>query len=195
VDLGIDKRVFVVASRNEEDLAACGDVLGAEGAVVVGVDSIDGAVSEVIAGHGRLDGVIAHLRHERPRQLLDADLQELESAWAEVEAIAGAYREAAEAMAIQGRGRLVTVVSGGVKWLDDDTDEVGAIAGLGVLGLHKAAVADVAPGGICVNAVLRGARSTAHQVADAAAFLVSDGAGYLHGVTISLDGATSPAVF
>jgi NAD(P)-dependent dehydrogenase (short-subunit alcohol dehydrogenase family) len=94
-----------------------------------------------------------------------------------------------------GFGRLVAVVPGAVKWLDDGTDELGVLAGLGVLGLNKSAVADLARFGVTTNAVLRGEASDPGDVAAAVAFLLSGPAGYLQGVALSLDGATSPAVF
>ena len=58
-----------------------------------------------------------------------------------------------------------------------------------------AAVADVASSGICANAILRTTQSSPSEVADAVAFLLSDGAGYLHGVTLSFDGAQSASMF
>jgi NAD(P)-dependent dehydrogenase (short-subunit alcohol dehydrogenase family) len=90
---------------------------------------------------------------------------------------------------------LVSVVTGAVKWLSDDSDERAAVAGLAVLGLHKAVVADVARFGVTTNAVLRDASSDPREVADTVAFLLSEPAAYLQGVTIGLDGAHSTSVF
>jgi NAD(P)-dependent dehydrogenase (short-subunit alcohol dehydrogenase family) len=98
-------------------------------------------------------------------------------------------------MGAAGWGRIVTILPGETKWLHDDTDELGVLNGLGMLGLNKGAVADVAPTGVAVNALLRAPNSSPRDVADAAAFLLSEGAGYLHGITIALDGAQSPAMF
>ena len=102
MDLGIEGRVILVVSANEADLAACGDLLAAEGAICVCVDHLEGAVDTVIAEHGRLDAVIAHLSIRRSSTLLDADLEQLEEAFSEVEAVAGAYRAAARAMGPHG---------------------------------------------------------------------------------------------
>jgi NAD(P)-dependent dehydrogenase (short-subunit alcohol dehydrogenase family) len=86
-------------------------------------------------------------------------------------------------------------MTGSVKWLADDADERGAVAGLAVLGLHKAVVADAARFGVATNAVLRAAASDPREVADTVTFLLSEPAAYLQGVTIGLDGATSTSVF
>jgi NAD(P)-dependent dehydrogenase (short-subunit alcohol dehydrogenase family) len=115
--------------------------------------------------------------------------------WSSVEAIVEAFRAALPDMTERHWGRLVTVTTSAVKWLSDDSDELGALAGFGILGMHKAAVADVARSGVTVNAVLRERHTSPDDVADLVAFLVSDRAGYLEGVAVSLDGAASPAVF
>ena len=56
-------------------------------------------------------------------------------------------------------------------------------------------MADVARLGIAVNSVLRDRDCDAGEVAATVAFLLSEGAGYLQGVTISLDGLKSPSMF
>lgn len=198
MDLGLRDRVVVVAGGDGADRQACVALLTAEGAVVVESDTLAGggdAVARALAEHGRVEGVAAYLPNIAGRNVIDAEIEALYESWSAVEAVAAAFRAAVPSMIDTGWGRLVSVTTGAVKWLDDDIDELGVMAGLGVLGMHKAAVADIAQFGIATNAVLRGADSTSDEIAATVAFLLSDDAEYLQGVTISLDGAISPAVY
>jgi NAD(P)-dependent dehydrogenase (short-subunit alcohol dehydrogenase family) len=196
--LGLQDRVVVVAAVDAVDREACMAALGGEGCRVVTVEGLAlaaAAVEEAGQAHGRVDAVVVYLPPGRGRTVLEAGLEELYDSWASVEAVAAAFRTAVPGMSERRWGRLVSVTTGAVKWLRDQADEPAALAGLGVLGLHKAAVADVAQLGISVNAVLRDADATPEEVAATVAFLLSDSAGYLQGVTISLDGPRSPAMF
>jgi NAD(P)-dependent dehydrogenase (short-subunit alcohol dehydrogenase family) len=198
VQLGLQDRIVVIASADPADRDACAAALTDEGARVVPVAALDEATAEVqrvIREHGRIDGVVVYLPVTAGSSLLAADVAELLSAWTPVEALAEAFRAALPAMTEQGWGRLLSVVTASVKWLPANADEHGIIAGLGVLGLHKAVVADAARFGVAVNAVLKDAGTPPREVADTVTFLLSDPAAYLHGVTIGLDGASSPAVF
>jgi hypothetical protein len=198
VDLGLRDRVVVVATDNVADRAACTTLLTAEGAVVVESDSLGGgaeAVARALTQHGRVEGVAAYLPIVPNRTVIDAEVKALYDSWSAVESVAAAFRAAVPSMSEGGWGRLVSVTTGAVKWLAEGIDELGVMAGLGVLGMHKAAVADIARFGIATNAVLRGADSSSDEIAATVAFLLSNDAEYLQGVTISLDGATSPAVY
>ena len=197
MDLGLTGRAVVIASANAADRRACRDRLSSEGAVVIVVDQLSDAVAgieQAVREFGRIDGVVMCLPTDET-QLLDASVADLYSCWAGAEFVAAAFRASAPTMIEQGHGRLVSVIPNSVKWLADESDELGSIAGLGVLGMHKAAVADLARHGISVNAVLRGDADDIDEVAATIAFLLSENAGYMQGVTISLDGAESPAVF
>jgi NAD(P)-dependent dehydrogenase (short-subunit alcohol dehydrogenase family) len=196
VDLGLHDRVVVIAGDDATDREAA--ALRAEGAQPVLVEALVDAAStveRVVQERGRIDGVVMYLPGGGNRTLLGAHLADLYASWQAVEAVAATFRAAVPAMTGRGFGRLLSVTTGSVKWLSEDTDELATLAGLGVLGLHKSAVADVARSGIAVNAVLRGDGADRQEVAQTVAFLLSEPAGYLHGVTISLDGARSPAVF
>jgi NAD(P)-dependent dehydrogenase (short-subunit alcohol dehydrogenase family) len=194
MELGLQNRVFVVVAPDPVDRDACGDALAAEGAQVVQVDRLD-AADEVVRSQSRLDGVVVYLPITGGSELLSIDAAGLLEAWTPVEAVAAAFRSALPLMTDRGWGRLVSVVSGAVKWLSEDSDERAAVAGLAVLGLHKAVVADVARFGITTNAVLRDASSDPREVADTVTFLLSEPAAYLQGVTVGLDGAHSTSVF
>jgi NAD(P)-dependent dehydrogenase (short-subunit alcohol dehydrogenase family) len=196
--LGLADRIVLVAASDAADRDACAEALRSEAARPVLVDSLDeaaAAVDRVVSEAGRIDGVVMYLPLEAGSSVLDADGPALLGAWTPVEAVAETFRAALPMMTERGRGRLVTVMTGSVKWLADDADERGAVAGLAVLGLHKAVVADAARFGVATNAVLREARSDPREVADTVTFLLSEPAAYLQGVTIGLDGATSTSVF
>lgn len=198
MDLGLKNRIVVVAAEDGADRIACEATLGAEGCRVVTVDVLNAAAAEVdrvLREQGRIDGVVMILPIHSGRAALGSGLAALYESWSAVEAVAAAFRAAVPAMTEQRWGRLVSVTSSGAKWLSDEMDEPDAVAGLGVLGMHKAAVADVARLGISVNAVLRDTASSAEDVAGTVAFLLSDSAGYLQGITLSLDGAHSSAIF
>ena len=198
MNLGLHDRVVVVGAPRSEDREACHATLDAEVAACVTVDmlsDVDGVIRATLNTHGRIDGVVMFLPFAPSSSVLETTAEELSEAWASVEEVAAGFRAATHPMTEQHYGRLISVVTGSVKWLNDEVDELGVIAGLGVLGLHKAAVADVAQFGIAANAVLRDSDADDSEVASTVAFLLSESAGYLQGVTISLDGAKSSAVF
>lgn len=198
MDLGLNNRIAVVAAVDADDRAACAATLGAEGCQVVTVETLGSAataVEGVLREQGRIDAVVMYLPIHSGRAALGSGLEALYESWSAVEAVAAAFRAAVPAMTEQRWGRLVSVTSSGAKWLGDEVDEPDAVAGLGVLGMHKAAVADVARFGISVNAVLRDTASSAEDVAGTVAFLLAESAAYLQGITLSLDGAHSSAIF
>jgi hypothetical protein len=197
VELGLQDRVVIVAAEDPADRSACVTALEQEGARAVPVETLADAAAVVqrVVGEGRLDGVVVYLPLRPGSAVLEAGAAGLVEAWMPVEAVAAAFRAALPAMTERGWGRLLSVVPGAVKWLSDDADEGTAIAGLAVLGLHKAVVADAARSGIAVNAVLRDATSDPGEVADTVTFLMSEPAAYLQGVTVGLDGASSTSVF
>jgi NAD(P)-dependent dehydrogenase (short-subunit alcohol dehydrogenase family) len=195
VELGLGGRVVLLVGPTIDELELLARRLEAEGAGTTTSDRVDAALAQALAEHGHVDAVVGLLGEELGTELLGAELGALEGRWRGLEELAGLYREAGALMAAAGWGRLVSVLPGSVKWLDDASDELATIVGLGVLGLHKGAVADLAPRGVAVNAILRGPEPSGEGLADLVAFLLSDGASYLHGVTIGLDGAKSPAVF
>jgi hypothetical protein len=180
----------LVASSPDDVGDACAAELSVEGALVT-TTGLAGAAG-LVARRGTFDAVVAVL----PLQIrpVPSDHDGLERAWYDVEHVAAAFRAALPGMAERGWGRLVSVLPSAVKSLHDNPDELGAVTGLAILGMHKAVVADVARAGVCTNAVLRDAHSTAEEIASAVAFLVSEPASYLQGVTIGLDGARSAAV-
>ena len=195
MELGLEGRVVLLVGSADAELALLASVLEAEGALTSTSPVAGGSLERVLVTQGRLDAVVVLAQMRPGTELLEAGLDGLEQRWEELEELAGLYRAAGSLMASAGWGRLISVLPASVKWLDDHSDELETIVGLGVLGLHKAAVADLAPSGVAVNAVLRPQQGSSRDLADLVAFLLSDGAGYRQGITSGLDGATSPVVF
>jgi hypothetical protein len=98
-------------------------------------------------------------------------------------------------MRTQQWGRFVWVGSAASRSLDADEDDLDVVATLGMRALHKVIAFDEGPANILANTVLRGSGVGDRDVADAVAFLCSQGAGYLTGVTLTVDGGTGSAVF
>ncbi|MCW2523927.1 MAG: family oxidoreductase [Frankiales bacterium] len=184
MELGLEGRVISVCGPDDGALAACRLVLAAEGAQIAE------------SGLGEADIVIAAGRVRAGSDLLAAaDADELYGAWTDVTAAVDSYRAALPRMTRQRWGRLVWIGSAQAKSVDAEADELGAVASLGMLGLNKVVTGELGSHNITANAVLRGGLATDADVADAVAFLCSDGAGYLSGITITVDGGAGSAVF
>ena len=65
---------------------------------------------------------------------------------------------------------------------------------LAMMGLHKVVTGEEAPHNVTANTVLRGGPATDEDVANAVVFFCSQGAGYLSGVTVAVDGGVGSAV-
>ena len=164
--------------------AACAASLDAEG-VTIADDPVG------------CDIVIAHATGDRRTRSVLADdaLAELRSGWEAVVDAVAAYRAALPAMVERGWGRFVWVGSSLAKSVNGDGDEIDAVATLGMLGLHKVITGEESPNNVTANTVLRGGTVDDDEVAAAVAFFCSQGAGYLSGVTITVDGGVGSAVF
>jgi NAD(P)-dependent dehydrogenase (short-subunit alcohol dehydrogenase family) len=163
---------------------ACARALTAEGVVLA--DAPEGC-----------DIVIAAATSDRLTRSAFADdaLTQLREGWGGVVDAVTAYRAALPTMVERHWGRFVWIGSGLAKSVDGDTDEIDAVATLGMLGLHKVITGEEAPNNVTANTVLRGGAVSDDEVAAAVAFFCSQGAGYLSGVTIGVDGGVGSAVF
>ena len=122
MDLGMKDRVIVVSAVDAADRDACAMVLRGEAAVVVLAPSPGEASAEVeraVREHGRIDGVVMYVTTAPASSVLTTSAAELYDRWSDVENIVAAYRAAAPTMIERGWGRLVSVLTGGVKWLSD----------------------------------------------------------------------------
>ncbi|HEX5587049.1 MAG TPA: SDR family oxidoreductase [Acidimicrobiia bacterium] len=182
MDLGLTGRVaLVIATGDAGD--ACTRLLREEGATVV--SSPEGAVDIVVAGG-----------HDGPSAVLDVDSADaLHDTWQVVVDSVDVYRRLVPGMAARRWGRLVWIGTAAAKSLDADDDELGAIVSLAMMALHKVVTGEESPENITANTVLRGGDADADDVAAAVAFLCSDGAGYMSGVTITVDGGEGSGMF
>lgn len=186
MNLGLAGRQAVVVDRGATPTAAaCIETLRAEGATV-----LDPGEAE------RADIIVAVAPSQPGSDVLELELDELQGAWdGVVEAIA-AYREALPRMREQGWGRFVWVGTAAAQSLDAaGVDDLDTVTTLAMRALHKVIAFDEGPANVLPNAVLRGSAATDADVADAVAFLCSDGAGYLTGVTLTIDGGAGSAMF
>jgi 3-oxoacyl-[acyl-carrier protein] reductase len=150
-------------------------------------------VSELGAG---VDVVVCHGAVRRPSTVLDVrSAAELHAAWQSVVVAVATYREAVPAMSSAGWGRLVWIGSAAAKSVDADDDELDAIASLAMMAAHKVIASEAGPTNVTANTVLRGGRATDDEVAATVAFLCSEGAGYMTGVTITVDGGVGSAMY
>jgi NAD(P)-dependent dehydrogenase (short-subunit alcohol dehydrogenase family) len=79
--------------------------------------------------------------------------------------------------------------------MDADDDEIDAVVSLAMMGLHKVVTAEEGAHAVTANTVLRGEDADDEDVAHTVAFLCSTGAGYLSGVTLTVDGGAGSAMF
>ncbi len=183
VDLGLSGRVVYLCDPSEAALSVCGAVLAAEGVDV----TTDAAAADI---------VLAAARRSPGSDLLEVDdVEQLMVVWADLTVAVEAYRAALPGMVDRGWGRLIWIGSAQARSIDGDEDELGAVVSLGALGLHKVLTAEAGRHGVTANAVLRGEPAGERDVAAAVAFLCSEGAAYLSGVTITVDGGVGSAVF
>jgi 3-oxoacyl-[acyl-carrier protein] reductase len=188
MDLQLKGRVVSVIGPVEGTLAACRQVLEGEGAVMAAAptDHVYPLADIVIAIGGVRPG----------SDLLDiSDPDDLYSAWDDMTDAVSAYRAALPRMLENKWGRFVWVGSAQAKSVDAQADELAAMTSLGILGLNKVITGEVGSNGITANAVLRGGVATDEDVANAVTFLCSEGAAYLSGITITVDGGVGSGIF
>jgi 3-oxoacyl-[acyl-carrier protein] reductase len=183
MDLGIAGKRAYVGTAADGLGAACARALLDEGALRT--DDVEES-----------DIVVAYAAPSRSGSLLaPGSLDDLRSGWGSVIAAVDLYRRAAKAMTTRGWGRLVWVGSAAAKSVNIGEGEIDAVLSLGMMGLHKVVTAELAPSNVTANTVLRGGAAGDLEVAYAVAFLCSQGAGYLSGVTITVDGGLGTAMF
>jgi NAD(P)-dependent dehydrogenase (short-subunit alcohol dehydrogenase family) len=184
VDLGLQGRRAVI--KEDDSLGeACARLLSAEGVAIL--DRNDAPEADIVVAWGT---------HRPESRLMDiGSAAELHVTWDAVVSAVEVYREALARMREQRWGRFVWVGSAAAKSLDADGDEVDVIASLGMMGLHKVIAAEEGPFQVTANTVLRGEEAADDDVAAAVVFFCSEGAAYLSGVTITVDGGQSSAIF
>jgi 3-oxoacyl-[acyl-carrier protein] reductase len=163
---------------------ACRHTLASEGASLVDADDLE-----------RADIVVAFGTRQPGSDLLSATVDDLYATWDSVVDAITAYRRALPHMQQQHWGRLVWVGTASSRSLDADHDDRDLVATLGMRALHKVIAFDEGPSNVLANTVLRDADASDDEIAAAVAFFCSEGAGYLTGVTLTIDGGAGSAVF
>jgi 3-oxoacyl-[acyl-carrier protein] reductase len=186
VDLELGGKVAVVLGADRGIGAASARALEAEGCRLVGPAQLAEADIVVAHGGGRTDG----------RFLAGEGVEELHAAWDAVVQAVDAYHAALPHMSAQRWGRVVWVGSARAKSLDASADDdLDAMVSLAMMSVHKMVTHESGPTNVTANTVLVGGDATDEDAAATVAFLCSAGAGYLSGVTITVDGGVGSAVF
>jgi Enoyl-(Acyl carrier protein) reductase len=185
MDFGVEGRTALVLGRADAAASACADALTAEGVRLVAIDDA-----------ARADIVVAFATPRPGSDVVSgATLDDLYGSWDDVVDSIAIYRRALPHMQAQHWGRFVWVGTAASRSLDADEDDLNLLATLGMRALHKVIGFDEGPANVLANTVLRGSDATDDDVAAAVAFLCSQGAGYLTGVTLAVDGGVGSAVF
>jgi NAD(P)-dependent dehydrogenase (short-subunit alcohol dehydrogenase family) len=184
VDFEIEGRTAYVVGAEVGVGKACATALAAEG---VRIASAPDTSCDIVVAHGE--------HHPGSSLLGSGSLEELRSAWGSIVDSVDWYHAALPGMVERRWGRFIWIGSALAKSVNGGDDEVDAVVSLGMMGLHKVITGEEAPNNVIANTVLRGGEATDEDVANVVAFLCSQGAGYLSGVTVTVDGGTGSAVF
>lgn len=182
MDLGIAGRRAMLIGLGRGMHDACSSALEAEGVRV--------------GEHGEPDIVVAGWSEPAGKSLLQVgSAEELHRAWDAVETSLGIYRASIAAMEARGWGRFVWVGPSSAKSLDSHDDDLGAVTSLAMLAAHKLVTSEAGASHLTANAVLYGGDVADADVASAVCFLCSEGAAYMSGVAITVDGGAGSAMF
>lgn len=185
MDFRLGGRTALLLGQTGSATAACSEVLEAEGVRLVTID--DAARADIVVAYGTVQ--------RGSNVLADVTLEDLYASWDDVVDTIATYRMALPHMQAQQWGRFIWVGTAASRSLDADVDDLNLVATLGMRALHKVIGFDEGPSNILANTVLRGAAVDDSDVAAAVAFLCSEGAGYLTGVTLTVDGGVGSAMF
>lgn len=185
MDYGLRGRRALVTCPDDPVGAACVLALRSEGATVV--ESTD------------VDIVVARATALPELSLLDVDSAvPLHQAWNVVVDTVELYRNALAGMGERGWGRFVWIGAAASRSLDGDVPgpaEHDAIVTLAMRAAGKVLASEAGQFNITANSVIHGGEATPDDVAAAVTFLCSVGAGYITGVTITVDGGAGSAMF
>ncbi|CAN5302153.1 hypothetical protein BH10PSE13_BH10PSE13_05220 [soil metagenome] len=139
--------------------------------------------------------VLVFIAPSREGSIATSDDSSAFAAWDDVRALAAAFGDAVPAMTAQGQGRLIWCGPIAAKTLaPQGGTDLDRLTGLGALGLCKAISGERGPDGITTNCVLWNGDDL-DSTAAAILFLASEGAGYVTGVTIAVDGGRGEGIF
>ena len=191
MDLGLEGRRAVLSGMSDDVRAACRRALESEGASVGEALASDGPGAD-----GPADIVVSGWAGPRGSNIMDIGAaEELHRAWDAVESSVETYRASLPGMEARGWGRFVWVGPASAKSLDSCVDDLGAATSLAMLAVNKLVTSEAGSSNLTANAVLYGGDASDEDVAAAVCFLCSEGAGYVSGVTITVDGGAGSAMF
>ena len=172
---------------------------------LVGVDTQGAGLTKVLQDEGvqvvteltdQVDIVVARAPSSHDLGILDVtSAQRFHEAWDSLVETVASYRTALPGMVERGWGRYIWIGSAGAKSLNADDDDLGAVVSLAVMAANKVISAECGSSGITANAVLQGGSATVEDISSTVAFLCSEGASYITGVTIVVDGGAGTAMF
>jgi 3-oxoacyl-[acyl-carrier protein] reductase len=171
---------------------------------LVGVDALGAGLAKVLQEEGvhivteltdRVDIVVARAPSSHDPVLDVTSERQLHEAWDSLVNTVASYRTALPRMVERGWGRYIWVGPASAKSLNTGDDDLGAVVSLAVMAANKVISAECGSSGITANAVLQGGSATIEDVSSAVAFLCSEGASYITGVTIVVDGGAGTAMF
>ena len=191
MDLGLEGRRALLFGMGADVREACRRALESEGTSVGYAGPSDGPVTD-----GLPDIVVTGWAGPRGSNILDVGTaEELHRAWDAVESSVEIYQASLPGMEANGWGRFVWVGPASAKSLDSYVDDLGAATSLAMLAVNKLVTSEDGASNLTANAVLYGGDASDEDVAAAVCFLCSEGAGYMSGVTITVDGGAGSAMF
>ena len=196
MDLGLGLRTVVLIGEDDPLRAGVAAVFSDEGAEVVTTTLAPDDDSRAAALEGPVD-VVVMLEGSTDARPVDwlLEPEAIDRAWDPVVAAVTIYQQSVASMRERGFGRLIYVGSANSRDVAEIGSDLDLVAGLGMRALHKVIADECGPDGITTATVLRGRIATVDDVAACTAWLASDVAGYLTGVTISIDGGLASPVF
>jgi 3-oxoacyl-[acyl-carrier protein] reductase len=197
MDLGLGGRTVLLVAADDDPLrTVVSDTFAAEGARVLTATLAADDPSWSAALREPIDVVVVLEATPDPRPVdWVVDPEAVDRAWDPVTGAVELYQQVVPSMRERGFGRLVHIGSANSRDVAELGSDLGLVAGLGLRALHKVIADECGPDGITTTSVLRGRIATDDDVAACAVWLASDVAGYLTGVTISIDGGLASTVF
>jgi NAD(P)-dependent dehydrogenase (short-subunit alcohol dehydrogenase family) len=195
LDFGLNGRTALVVGADLPVGKVCVRLLADEGMTVVPVEAriyADGAVA-VLSDVEAIDVIVSILPPTPEGFLSDIADEILIASWGAIAAFAAICQAFLPGMRERGWGRVICVGPAEAKGLTDRAADLNRIVGLGTLGLQKNLAGEMGKFGITAASVLLDAslKPTERAIEAAAAtavFLASEGASYLTGVVITVDG-------
>jgi 3-oxoacyl-[acyl-carrier protein] reductase len=160
----VEGATVVVADRDAKAVWSAAEAVGAAGSVALDItdeDTVEAAVQEVLAGHGRIDVLVNSAGILTESLLTEMSLRQWqETLDVDLTGTFLACRAVAGHMVARGEGRIINIASQlGIKGGRGLTHYSAAKAG--VIGLTKALALELAEHGVLVNAIAPGPVHTA----------------------------------